>query len=76
MPGIPALRRMRQKDCKFKACLSYIVGPCLKRKKKKGKKERKEGRRDGGKEERERQTKTYSFFFFISVYYLYEGASL
>jgi hypothetical protein len=29
----PALKSLRQKDCKFKASLSYIVRLCLKRKK-------------------------------------------
>jgi hypothetical protein len=27
---IPAFRRLRQKACKFKASLGYIVRPCLK----------------------------------------------
>jgi hypothetical protein len=34
MPVIPALRRLRQKDYKFKANLGYIAEPCLKKKKK------------------------------------------
>jgi hypothetical protein len=31
MPVIPALRRLRQEDCKFKVSLAYIVRPCLKK---------------------------------------------
>jgi hypothetical protein len=31
-PGIPALGRLKQEDCKFKASLSYITRPCLKKK--------------------------------------------
>jgi hypothetical protein len=30
-PVIPALQRMRQKDCYFQLSLSYIVRPCLKK---------------------------------------------
>jgi hypothetical protein len=33
MPVIPALRRLKQEDCEFKASLSYIVRLCLKKKK-------------------------------------------
>jgi hypothetical protein len=29
-PVIPALGRLRQEDCTFKANLGYIVRPCLK----------------------------------------------
>jgi hypothetical protein len=39
MPVIPALRRLRQEDNKFKVSLGYIVRPCEKEKeRKKGKK--------------------------------------
>lgn len=31
-PVIPALRKLKQKDCKFKTSLSYITRPCLKKK--------------------------------------------
>jgi hypothetical protein len=34
IPVIPALRKLRQDDCKFKASLGYITTPCLKKKKK------------------------------------------
>jgi hypothetical protein len=39
MPLAPVLWRVRQEDPKFKACLTYIVRPCLKKTKlgKKGK---------------------------------------
>jgi hypothetical protein len=37
---IPALRWLRQEDCKFKASVSYIARPCLKKRKE---------RREGGK---------------------------
>jgi hypothetical protein len=30
-PVIPALRRLRQEDCKFKVCLGFIVRPHLKK---------------------------------------------
>jgi hypothetical protein len=30
---IPALRKLRQHDWEFKACLGYIVKPCLKNQK-------------------------------------------
>jgi hypothetical protein len=33
---IPALRRLRQKDLKFKASLGYIPSPCPKEEEKKG----------------------------------------
>jgi hypothetical protein len=33
-PVTPALRRQRQKDREFKASLSYMARPCLKKKKK------------------------------------------
>jgi hypothetical protein len=39
---IPAFRRLRQKDHKFKASLDYIVRCCLKSKKKKREEEDKE----------------------------------
>jgi hypothetical protein len=29
MPVILELRRLRQGDCKFEACLGYLVIPCL-----------------------------------------------
>jgi hypothetical protein len=32
MPIIPALRRLRQENCKFEASLSYTVRPYLKNK--------------------------------------------
>jgi hypothetical protein len=32
MPAISALRRLRQKDLKFKANLVYIARPCQKKK--------------------------------------------
>jgi hypothetical protein len=32
MPIILTLRRLRQKDCKFKASLGYTARPCLKNK--------------------------------------------
>jgi hypothetical protein len=31
MSVIPALRRLRKEDCKFKASLDYLVRPCLKK---------------------------------------------
>jgi hypothetical protein len=34
MPAIHALRRLRQEDLEFGTSLSYIVRPCLKKKKK------------------------------------------
>jgi hypothetical protein len=34
MPAIPALRKLREKDGEFKASLSCIARPCLKKKKK------------------------------------------
>jgi hypothetical protein len=35
MTIIPAFRRLRQEDCKFKANLGNIARPCLRRKKEK-----------------------------------------
>jgi hypothetical protein len=39
IPVIPALRRLKQKDLKFKASLGYIVRPVSKKKKKKKREE-------------------------------------
>jgi hypothetical protein len=47
-PVIPACRRWRQEDCKFKISLGYTASLCLK--KPKGKMEG--GRKEGGKERR------------------------
>jgi hypothetical protein len=33
MPVVPAVGRLRQKDCEFKARLGYLVKPCLQKKK-------------------------------------------
>jgi hypothetical protein len=35
-PIIPALRRLKQKDCEFKVNLGYVARPCLKTNRKKG----------------------------------------
>jgi hypothetical protein len=40
---IPALERLRQENCEFKACLAFLVRACLKKKKKKKSKVNKTG---------------------------------
>jgi hypothetical protein len=59
MSIIPALRRWRQEDCKFKDSLGYTVSPCLKKEKERmgregsegEEEERKGGGREGGRKE-------------------------
>jgi predicted SprT family Zn-dependent metalloprotease len=34
MPAMLEFRRLRQKNCEFKASLDYVVRPCLRKKKK------------------------------------------
>jgi hypothetical protein len=47
---IPVLRRLRQEDSKFKACLDYIARFCRKKKKR-----RKEGRKEGRRKEKSKK---------------------
>jgi hypothetical protein len=44
IPVIPAPRRLRQEDCKFKVSLGYIVRPSLKKKKREEENKRKKER--------------------------------
>jgi predicted transposase YdaD len=49
-PGIPGLRRLKQENRKFEACLGYMARLCLNQRKKKGREEgrrQREGRRKG-----------------------------
>jgi hypothetical protein len=54
-PAIPALGRLRQDDCEFKAWLSYIMKPCPNVGRGR-RKEDKEGKEDKGRRKQRKQT--------------------